>query len=176
MKLSQLYGQCQYGEGALEFLREWFEDIQKNPHKRANNSPKLVPYYGRLNIHVMKVAMAMHFGESVIGGSWNDISMVIPKETFQRAIDFLRREELTMHMAIEVVSNKMSKLTKKIVEGLRAQPLEIVPIYAYTHGLYEKMTEVDDALEYLLLIGEVKKINEDDPNNKEQTITKWKLV
>lgn len=114
-ELTTLYGHIHIDQETESFLEEWWNQ-QENDRSSAhtNGNIKLIPYYSRKNIHVMKVAMALHFGEST--------EMHIPLETFKRAIDFLAKEEKNMHLAITVEgANPLSKVSQKVLEILRIQ-------------------------------------------------------
>lgn len=105
--LYQLYGQVNLAEGTQKFLEHWIGEHETKPETRASQSPKLDAYYARKNIHVMKLAMAMHFGES--------LDMTIPIETFQKAITYLAEEEKTMHFALTMDSkNPLADPSKKV--------------------------------------------------------------
>ena len=111
--LSTLYGQVKIDADTANFLQEWWTEFESNPQRRVNKSRKLEAYYSRMNIHVMKVAMAIHFGES--------LDMTIPRETFERAIDVLRKEEKTMHLALTMeAGNPLSDASSKILNYMRA--------------------------------------------------------
>lgn len=87
-KLHTLYGPVIIDPGAAEWLNEWFEDKSR---VRTNKSPYLDYYYASKQVHIHKMAMALHFGEST--------EMVLPLSAYQRAIALLERFEKTMHMA-----------------------------------------------------------------------------
>jgi len=110
-KLTTLYGNVKINEETRLFLEGWWEEQETEKHKRTNKSLKMTPYYSRKNIHVMKLAMAMHFGEST--------EMSIPLCTFKRAIEFLSNEEKNMHLALTLEgNNEEAKVAKKILEQL----------------------------------------------------------
>lgn len=113
LKLTHLYGQIILEQQTVEFLEEWKRQDYLDPSKRASQSSKLQFYYSRKNIHIMKVAAALHFGEST--------SLEIPHETFLRAIEILHEEEKTMALALMVGDkNPLAKPSKKITDFLRA--------------------------------------------------------
>jgi len=141
-KLSQLYGQIKLQPGTVEFLEAWIKDQDDNPQKRASKSQKLDPYYARKNIHVMKVAMALHFGEST--------EMEIPLETFQRAIAFLAEEEKTMHLALVLEGkNPLANASARLQEYLRsAGPKTFIDLLQEFWGVVDK-PQLTEILQYL---------------------------
>lgn len=109
--LTTLYGQVHIDTDTINFLQNWWESYEKDSTKRASQSRKMEAYYARKNIHVMKVAMAIHFGETY--------DMHIPKERFEQAIQELHDEEKTMHLALTVESdNPLAAPSNQIHEYL----------------------------------------------------------
>ena len=110
-KLTRLYGQVQLEAGTEAFLQDWLTHFNDNPDKYNFGSDKLAPFKARMNIHVMKIAMAMHFGDST--------DMKIPLSTFTRAIEAINAEGKTMHMALTMgASNPLAKPAQKIQDYL----------------------------------------------------------
>lgn len=106
--LTRLYGQVTATDETWEFLEEWW---RKEQTERSNKSLRLNAYYARKNIHLPKIAMAMHFSEST--------EMEIPLSTFQKAIDFLAAEEKKMHLALGLdQSNPLAGLSRKVEKYL----------------------------------------------------------
>ena len=143
LKLIHLYGQIVIQPETIKFLEEWITYDDKHPEKRASQSPNLQTYYSRKNIHIMKVAAALHFGESV--------SLEIPHKTFLKAIDLLHEEEKTMSLALMVGDkNPLAKPSKKVVEFLRNNgPKVFKKLLAefWNEGLREK--ELEEVLNFL---------------------------
>lgn len=158
LKLSRLYGNVQISPETALWLQEWWDNQEKNKHLRSNKSLKLNPYYSRKNIHVMKVAMAVHFGESV--------EMTIPLEAFQKAIAILAKEELNMHLAIIIESdNPLAKVAKKIQELLTTGKKDWVELMSEMYGLTNK-EGLTEALDFLQETGQVVTIQEEDEDLK----------
>jgi len=110
-KLTKLYGQVQLEQGTEAFLEDWLRHFNDNPDKYNFTSSKLDPFKARMNIHIMKVAMAKHFGETT--------DMLIRRKTFEETIDFINAEGKTMHMALTMGSmNPLAKTSQKILEYL----------------------------------------------------------
>lgn len=108
-KLSELYGECIVEPDTKKWLKEWITDFIEHPEKRTTKSPKLEAFSGRMNIHIMKVAMAFHFGEVT------DLTIPIPLETFQKAIEFITHEMKTMHFALVLTGNNpVSRISEHI--------------------------------------------------------------
>jgi hypothetical protein len=162
-KLSTLYGQVKLDDETVKFLADWYSDIEENPHKRASKSAKLDAYYSRKNIHVMKVAMAIHFGEST--------DLFIPKETFVKAITFLEKEERIMEYALILDGkNPLAEPTRKIVEFV-SRNKEVT----FIHMLTEFWGYVDQKqlLEIILFLQDT---NQLESHNGTDPITGEKLL
>ncbi len=87
LKLSKLCGPVAITPEALEFSNDYFSDEKT---WRINVSPYLDDYYVSKNLHVIKIAMALHFGESE--------EMTIGVGPFQQAIKLLANWEKDMHI------------------------------------------------------------------------------
>jgi Protein of unknown function (DUF3987) len=110
LELSTLFGPVKLAPDALEFYEHYFQKIL--PFGRENDSPKLDAYYARKNIHVTKIAMAMHFADS------NEMTMSL--ETCERALKFLNELEAGMHQALSFSGkNPLAPVAKRIMEFIR---------------------------------------------------------
>ena len=165
-KLSGLYGQVQMGEGVREFVEEWWDRVETNKNLRPNKSTKLMPYYARKNIHLLKVAMCIHFGEST--------DMTLPLDAVMKAKDLLDNEELEMHKAIVIHTNETTKLTAKILDTLKGGRKNYVELLCDCHGSYKTREELDKALDLLQTMEQVKISLETDEITEKST-TYWHL-
>jgi len=118
-ELSTLYGLVQYSKEAYEFLTDYFvKDWEKVP---KNKDLRLIPYYSRKNIHVPKLAMAVHFSECEVKNGRAD--MTITLEEVQHAIKILGTIEPRMHLALNFKKrNPLAEATDSILETLKKQP------------------------------------------------------
>lgn len=166
--LAGLYGCVKLEPGTFDFLQKWLEEQENNPSLRASKSVKLKAYYARKNIHVMKLAMALHFGESH--------EMYIPLETFKRAIDVLYKTEKTMHMALCLGGeNKLSAVGRKIIKYLQTEGERTFnQIYA---EFFEdaKKQEIEETLEFLRDTSQIVLNSKTNPVTKE-TLAYYKVT
>lgn len=168
LKLSTVHGQLTISESTWAFIHTLWCDMEAHPEKRASNSPKLDPYYSRWVIHMEKVAMAFHFSE------WDGVSMEISLETIMKAIEFLRREEKSMHLALVLESNDIgANIVKKILDKLRDGEMHYVDIGMM---IYETLgivnaVELNKALDFLLETGQL--INETRPDKDTGSAITW---
>jgi len=151
-KLSYLHGRVTVEQDALQELEKWWADTQG---KKANTSPKLLPYYSRKNIHFQKLAMAIHFGES--------LEMNIPLKTFMRAIDILEKEEKNMHLALGVDrANPLSVPAERVYKNLVANGKKTRKELLLDH--WEELPlggdSLDEILEHLKIGGKVRDFTE----------------
>lgn len=161
--LTQLYGQVEIDEPTKKFLLEWLTDFESSTKKRASQSRKMDSYYARMAIHLMKVAMANHFGESY--------EMYIPQWRFEEAIEDLRKEEKTMHLALTIDSdNKLSKIAAKILDYLDKsgrQTFTEILVEFFGMGNQE---EIKESLDYLQEAGQViKRTDKDEHTGENET-------
>jgi len=156
-KLTQLYGQCQLEPGTAAWLEQWLKDFEKDRSKRASPSPKLDAYYARINIHIMKVAMSLHFSEST--------DLLVPKARFEDAIQVLREEEKTMHLALSFSgSNPLARTGDKIIGMLqeREEGMTFKELLAECWGAVDK-PQLEETLEFLLMSDKLITKQKEDP-------------
>ena len=111
-ELCHLYGSIEIDQETKDWLQQWLTEFKNSPSKRAGKSAKMDGFYARINIHVMKVAMAMHFGQHT--------TKHVPLQTFKDAIQLIESEAVNMQYALTVGGdNPLSKTGVKIVEFLR---------------------------------------------------------
>jgi len=164
-KLTKLYGCIQVSDETKKWLQDWVEDFTLHPEKRPAKSPKMKAYYARINIHIMKVAMAIHFGETT--------SMEVPQSTFEEAIRILQKEEVTMQMALTVGGNNpLSKVAGKIVEhlGLVGKRTQKELLVQFWEHIQTGKVGLDEILNYLQATDQIKIQTDTSPETGTQTI------
>jgi hypothetical protein len=113
--------------------------MENNKHKRKNQSTKMIPFYSRMNIHIMKLTKARHFSES--------LDMFIPLEKFKQTIAFLDKEVKTMHLAITVGDNTpFNRLIAKVIQYLKGGKKNWVDLMVECQCPKHEMEEVLDFL------------------------------
>lgn len=161
--LSQLYGRVILDPDAEEYLRTYFSrDISDI---RANKNIKLIPWYARKNIHLPKLAMAVHFSRS--------LDLTLSLQDLQDAEQILQYIERNMHHALDFDGNNpLSASIKNIVKFLRNHKLKCatrLEIWkAFVGDLREP--ELDEALKYLVATGAVTGIPIINPKTKEPEV------
>jgi hypothetical protein len=120
--LTKIYGYAPMTDEAWQYLENWWEKEQSVlGYKRPNMSDKLNTYYGRKNIHLMKMAMILHFMEdnTVAADGFSPANPITLAEV-KRAMAVLDAIEVNMHMALQYSgANPLHKLSKRIVAALR---------------------------------------------------------
>lgn len=141
-RISCLYGSCEIDKEVIDYMEDWWDKSEKNKHKRASKSLKMVPYYARKQIHAQKLAMCLHFMEST--------EMKVPLERFIEAINFLEEEEKMMHLAITLEDdNPEARVAKTILLMLNSGKKHIVEILMECHGMLNKKG-IEDSLSFLI--------------------------
>lgn len=108
--LNKLYGRVTMTAECHEFARWWYE----NEHvvNRVNKSELLEDYYGRMRIHMDKLAMASHFG--------NSDDMVMQKESMETAIYTLQGIEAKMHLALtHAGKNPLYEISQNLMRWMK---------------------------------------------------------
>lgn len=165
--LALLYGECRVEPSTWSFLQDWWDKECNNKQKL---SPKLDPYKARKNIHVVKVAMANHFGETC--------DMHIPRERFEEAIEILEQEEKNMHLALTFEGdNPLGKVTDEVLEYIRGHngvnSVDLmVEFWKQLPGGKKSMEEI---LQYLVGSGAIKEEGMVDEITKKPIIKYFKI-
>lgn len=90
LKLSKTFGEVTYAPEAWEWFRDWWENPATLSARHINKNPKLIEFQVRKNVHVQKLAMAIHFGEDA---TIRPINLA----TIQSAVAIMNRWETDMH-------------------------------------------------------------------------------
>lgn len=166
LKLTQLFGEVKLNEETIKFMNEWWDYQENNKHLRVNKSLQMKPYYSRKNIHVMKLAMALHFGETT--------DMNIPLERFKQAIIFLEKEEKNMHFAITLeMDNVEARIAKRILAMLDTGKKSYIDIIIECNSM-GKQNDITQALDFLVTTNQCEMIQEhNELSGKDESF--WKL-
>ena len=147
-KLSTLYGEVVFDKDAAEYLELW---NRTEKYKRPNTSPKLNYYYSRKPATIQKLAMALHFMDSV--------EMCVNIEECQRAISLLDSIEKRMHFALSGdVKNPLSEVTDDIISFITKNGPQTKKslLVVFWGSLPQGKDSLDQSLEYLLMIRKLK--------------------
>ena len=150
-QLATLYGHVKMEPGLEEYIEAWWKD-EYNGVTRVNKATKLDHYYGRKNLHAVKLAMAMHFSEST--------DMLLTKADFDNALSLLARTEVNMHNALMLDNkNPINTVMKKIVSYIkRYGPQTMKDIVVEFYPICEGgMASLNEAIESALQIGKLRK-------------------
>lgn len=103
-----IFGRVELTKEAEQFIEEWWQYAQSN---KPNTNERLQYYYARKQIHVLKLALAKHFGES--------LEMRMGIEPCKWAVKTLDAVETRMHHALLTKSeNPYFKVGQRIIEFL----------------------------------------------------------
>lgn len=102
--LAHLFGPIEMTPEAFAWYKNWLETESADPKQWSNKSRRLIDYYGRKNMHLLKMAAAIHFSEKKY--------MRLDLEDLISAFNFLEIIEKDMHYALSF-KNKNEKLDIK---------------------------------------------------------------
>jgi len=175
-KLTTIYGPVKMSKGTADWMQEWWDNYCKVEMPK-NKHPEMVPYDARMNIHVMKLAMALHFGEDAEQDEYGRPANEIKIETFQRAISIISKERPNMHLAL-ILEGKSpeSKASQKILEMLQGKECNYVDLFMAVHKLGVNRQQLDEALEFLKLCSQIEEVFHPDPNIPEKEILHYKKL
>jgi len=136
-KLTRLYGQATFSTEAFQLMKNYFEGGTNE--EKMNDSPKLVGYYARKDIHVQKLSMCVHYAEHT--------DSVIGVESVALALKLLEDIEGRMHLALSFGRNVIDNYGKSILSYLRKRACWVSKaeiIGAFSHEL--RLAEIDEVL------------------------------
>jgi len=108
--LAGLFGQIEFEPNAALYLKNQIEIIWQK--ERLNPSPILDDYYARKDIHVKKLAAAIHFSKT-------PVDMYITEQDAREAVALLEKLEINMDKALSFEGkNTLSSVQKNIVKYL----------------------------------------------------------
>jgi len=111
-KLAHLYGPVTFTPEAYEYHMNWFEKEADNRSYRVNQSRRLDYYYGRINMHRLKIAMAVHFADRT-----DRVITLSDLLTAKKLLDYV---EPNMHVAIRGKSrNELSDIMYSILAYIK---------------------------------------------------------
>lgn len=150
--LNSVFGELKYTPEAYEFMKRQIEEVE--PRRRRNLNHRLDPYYGRKNIHLPKLAAAVHFSYST--------DLLIKEEDCKLAVDILDDIEPRMHLALNFGKNPLAKPTKNVhayikqCNGRQVTKKELMMQFLSDI----RGPELDEIIRYLTQAGKI--INDED--------------
>lgn len=148
-KLSDIYGNATYTPEASAYLDEWWKRAQT---ARPNISEKLLHYYARKNIHVQKLAMAIHFADN--------FDMIIGIDSCKEALRLLSGAEKRMdHAILTRAENPHYALGLKLIKFLQdAGPRSLNELRAKFWedcGTADPLEALKKVLEHYQVVGKI---------------------
>lgn len=154
--LSNLFGKVEYTPEADEYVRHYYEQIIPSGG-RVNFNTKLDAYYARLDLHIMKVAMAIHFSRS--------LEMIITLSDVEDAVKLLRKLEDRMHLALAAIGNNpLHGPSKRVIQYLhhKLKGATLKEIWTELEGDVRE-AELAEILTSLVALGKInRKLAEDN--------------
>jgi len=144
-------------EGEIDFTPEadaWFKDYYESGKLQGeicNKDRRLQHYSGRIKVHVVKLAIALHFMEN------HTMGKAITLATVQQAVAMLRAVEPLMHKALASnAKNELFDSAMKMMEYLRSNNSKASKIQLRLRfGDVLNMKQFDECLDYLKMTGQV---------------------
>ncbi len=169
-KLGGIFGPVNLSDGAREVMDDYFQNI--HPKRRESSDPKLLDWLGRMNIHVQKIAMAVHFGNCVVTRDMGRpvTNMEISKEEIQQAFKIC--DFLLVHMAKAwdfSAVNKDAELAKDILRWIErtGEPrLRKELVVKFFEDSPKGVPGIDEALGHLERSGKIKEVSVTVNNTK----------
>ena len=132
---------------------EWYDNYcqTKLVTHRINDNKRLQDYYARKKMHILKLAMAVHYAES--------LTPIIEVEDIKKALRLLEKAEINMHRALCASStNPLSALASSMLRTVQKNGGATKKKLLLMH--FDEAKEGEDsiakALNYLLTTGQIK--------------------
>jgi len=148
-KLTKLFGRLTISSEVFGFLEDWYSKKIK-----LNNDKKLIHYYERKKIHVLKLAACFHFGEST--------EMELTLDDCKNALMLLANTELDMHKALQGSGrNPINTLSVGIESFVERSEEKFIPHKRILVEFFDEGTneEIVSALQFLIDTGKLRSIN-----------------
>lgn len=150
-KLFGVFGEVKETAEAYKWLDDWY--MQAAP--LVNKDKRLLNYYSRKKVHLIKTAMAIHFLDS--------LDMTLTVNDYERALYLLNMTECEMHKALmssgrNILYELSMNILKHLVESKKPVSLKDLLFYFYDAG---NKTELIEALEFLMNTNQVDNIEKD---------------
>lgn len=140
-QLTLLCGEVKLTDEAEEFIRNWYINGGTKP---INRDKRLADYYERKKVHLYKMAMAVHFSES--------LSLEITLDEVKQALAVLTRAEHSMHKALSFGGeNPIYSIAQEAMRVIDAADSAQVPFKKLQFELFDigNLEEIQAALQYL---------------------------
>lgn len=110
LKLSKLYGRLSYDKETYDYLETWNAEVLEPQMNRA--SPKMQEYLGRMQMHIMKMAAAIHFADN--------LELTISLGTVKKAIEVLFAVQTNMEAGLALIGrNPLHATTKQMLAFIK---------------------------------------------------------
>ena len=147
-------GPLSFTEEAEEYHRQVYES-GKLTQEVVNKDHRLETYYGRKNVHLLKMSMIMHFADQAT-------SSVIEKPTVERALRFLAHTEARMHEAyVTAGRNILAEAQRRLMQYI-IDAKDVVKWKKLWVTFIDDMNkdELEQCLEFLLATDQIKKVKD----------------
>ena len=140
--LTELFGEVKLTDEAEAFIRDWYIS---GGSKAINQDKRLADYYERKKVHLYKMAMAVHFSES--------LTLEINLDEVKKALAILTHAESSMHRALSFGGeNPIYTIAQEAMRVIELAHPEKVTTKKLQFELFDigKQEDIDAALKYLV--------------------------
>lgn len=146
-RLAGLYGEVTYDQETYSFLESWHRDILTPAKIKA--PPRLAEYMARKKVTMLKLAMAIHFSES--------LSLKMTVAPFMQAIKILEAIEPNLEKGLGLTGrNELHGFTKRIHEFVLSRGVVPMKDIVLAFAIDMNVDEIKKTLEELQLTGAIK--------------------
>jgi|SRR5579862_10072306 len=146
-RLSLVFGPISYDEDTYKFLETWNRESLLPAKEKA--PAKLVDYYSRKKVLILKLAAAVHYSES--------LDPIIPCNTFMRTIAMVDAMEKKLEIGLgsagrNELHNYTKEIEKMIKDKKRLKEREVLLAFAVDLSV----NEIKELIEELVILGIVR--------------------
>lgn len=161
--LSEICGPVSFEPAAYEYAKEWYEKRSYLPDFRVNHHYKMDGYYGRKKMHLLKIAMAIHFADSV--------ERIITLADVEKAMEVLEEAEKSMHLALSGKGrNQLAPIAALVFHYIKKYGKQTFNNLLFEFADQVNKTELEEILALLVTTRQLKQ--EISGNNKMYEILK----
>lgn len=146
--LTTVFGEAKFTPEADAFVRSWYESGGCSP---LNRDKRLLDYYERKKIHLYKLAMAVHFSES--------LTLEISLDEVKQALAILTTAETSMHKALSFGGeNPIYNIAQEALRAIEATNGEGVGLKKLLLELFDMgdKEQIELAVAYLVDTDQIK--------------------
>ena len=139
-RLAGVFGPLTYNQEVREWLEDWY--LKEHVKKLQNAHARMLPYLERMKVHLLKVAAAIHFSES--------LTYEVPLECFQKALALLNSIEAPMTAGLTMTGrNELHTIQRRVLNFIEGHQIVTLKEVILQFGADLELDEIYSTLDLL---------------------------